>query len=204
MENEDNTKEEATAEAEKSTAKKVVHATGGFFSRLIGAPLKSITGLAKGLWDNTIGNIGGLFMTGATVAASVILAPDLVKWIGSKISFGKDGKNVAQILADDKAHKGMLGVATDAGIAALIINGGWGAAKGAFSGAIDSPGEESSTMAKVGGVIGSGATLAGLAFLAFKAVESNKIGVAGSADVAANQTPAATPKATTTPAGPKF
>lgn len=154
----------------------------GFFSSILAV----IAGLGKGVWGGTVGNIPGLLMTALTCFGMVKLAPDVVKWLPLKVG----GKKVGQQLMDHIEKGGDRAMLMDVGLAALAINGTIGGLSGVFGETMGNiSNKDTGGMGKVGSVLGTAAVLGGIGLLAFKAVKSNDIGYAGTADIASAQKP---------------
>lgn len=159
-----------------------------------------IGGFFNGIFDKTFNNLSGIGLTAAGIAASTVISPALVGWIPIKIG----DKTIGQHLAEIHHKYGMLGIGAAslgaaAGATALV-----GGASGAISEASNSMGE-SSTGGTIGKLVGSGALLAGVGFLAFQAVSKTSVGgvkFAGDTDSPSTPTGSKPTKSTESPTLP--
>ncbi len=176
-------------------------AGGGFFSDLLSspfrflkgllmAPINGVVGIGKGIFSNTIGNPLGVLMNSAIGLGLIKFAPDLVAWLPFKLG----DKKVGQVVADHMVEGGTPAAIKDSLIAGVAISAVMGAGRGALSAGVDTA--EGDVAGKIGGGIGTVATLAGLGMLAFAAMKDKNVGFGGEGDAAATKTPAPTPAAT--------
>lgn len=173
----------------------IVNAPLQFLKGAISSPFHAIGGIFKGIYNNTIGNLFGLLVSGGAITAVTQFAPDLLAWLPLKIG----DKKVGELMAEHAREGGMSAIMKDSLIGAVAVNAAMGAASGAVSGAMDGAGgANTSTAEKVGGGAGALFTVAGLGMLVFSAVKSNNIGYAGSDD-ASPKTPDALPHTGNTP-----
>ena len=184
---------EGVAKKAGHVAKKVVKETGGFLSGLFMGPINTALGTLKGAWGG-LTNISGMLMTTAGAMLTMQFMPSLVVAAGD--AAGEKGKEVALKLAQDKAKDGVWGMGVDSLEIAALLNGGWGAVKGAANGAMGSTeGHQTTTSHKVGSMLGTGIVAAVGAFLVFNKVTSNHVGSVGPGD-ASPQAPGLTPPKT--------
>lgn len=160
-----------------------------FAKGLISAPLSALLGLGKGVFNGTLGNIGGV-VAGTGIGMLILnFAPSLVEKLNIKVN----GKNAGQKLADDARDGGFVNNLKNAGLVSLAVNGAIGGISGAVGGATSGGGENKSGASKVGQVLGGLGTVGLIGVLAFTAVNSNKVGFAGTADNTTPKTPDPTP-----------
>ena len=160
-----------------------------FFTHLFTSPFQMIAGLGKGVFSNTILNPIGVLTTGGIIALLGKFAPSLVAWGLDKI-----GGEKLKARVNEDLKSGARGWIVDCGLAALVVNATMGGVSGVASEALGSAGDkEPSGMAKAGSILGSAAMVAGISVLAFKLVNSNGVGYAGTADASSAKQPTIVP-----------
>jgi hypothetical protein len=181
-------------------AEKVGGSGGNFLSKLfaapmdfvkgaVSAPLGAVLGLGKGAVRNTLGNPFGLLAGTAIGMLSMKFLPDAWVWIVDRFK----GTKLGDTLSEDLSKGDWRNEAKIAALAALAVQGITGGIGGALNGAANSGPSDAGFAGKTGKFLGTAATLAGLGYLAFQAVNSNKIGFAGNDDNTTPNTPDNTP-----------
>lgn len=138
------------------------------------SPLRLISSLGRGVWENTVGNLFGVLTSGAVISGVTAFAPDLVRAL--PITVG--GKRVGDVMADSLQKGGLPGMIVNSLVAGTIVNGAIGGIGSTLGTATASLAESNSGAKTTGSVIGGLATLAGVALIANKALGDHGIGLA--------------------------
>jgi hypothetical protein len=85
---------------------------GNFITRLLMVPINGVSGLGKGLWDNTIGNISGTMVTTAIIAGITMFAPSLLAWLPFNVGHKKVGETLGEGYAQGRCRRDAQGFAS--------------------------------------------------------------------------------------------
>jgi hypothetical protein len=158
--------------------------TGSFFSNLISAPFRAISGLISGvfnsLWTGVLATAG--------ITATKLLLPDL--WRAGVHAVG--GQALADKTAKEIKEKGVPGVIANSALEGFGLAAAFGGAKGMWDGATNRSGD---TAGGLGSLIGAGVAIAVVGSVALGAIHKQGVSAAGEADNSA-KTPPATPQKT--------
>lgn len=137
----------------------------------ITSPFAAIGNMGKGIWNRTIGNPLSVLATSGVIALVAKFIPDVIRWFPMNIN----GKPVGETMAEHARDGGFPAVLKDSLLAGVAVNAAIGGLTGAVGGSVGNASGDKSAAEKTGNVLGAIATLGGIGYLAYKAVNREKI-----------------------------